>query len=246
MINVGFIGFGKVSQNLVRLMKSDNIRCITSKESRSKSTIENIDISDVEVLPTFKDVAEASDVLISANSPKNSLEVARKYGKYAKGIYLDLNNISPQTTFEIGEYASDLVDGAIIGKIDSENPTLYVSGGSAQKLLFLNEFIDVVVISDKIGDAAVLKLIRSCYTKTVTATLIECHEIAENHNLENEFFDVVSITEGNDFKDKSLSRISNTLNNPKRKQEELDEIINCFDDEKLIMVEAALKKLNQY
>ena len=246
MINVGFIGFGKVSQNLVNLIKSDNVCCFTSKESRSESTIDNIDSSDVEVLPTFKEVAEVSDILISANSPKNSIEVAREYGKYAKGIYLDLNNVSPQTTFEIGEYVSNLVDGAIIGKIDSENPTLYVSGKSAEKLLFLNEFIDVFVVSDKIGDAAILKLLRSSYTKTLSATLIECWEIAKNHNLENEFFDMVSITEGSDFKDKSLSRINNTLNNSKRKQEELDEIITCFDKEKLIMVEAAIKKLNQY
>ena len=242
---IGFIGFGKVSKNLVKLIKSDEISFITSKENRSKSTIEAIDNLDIEVLPTFEDVAKSSDILISANSPKKALDVAERYGSYARGIYLDLNNISRQTTLEIGEHVQNFVDGAIIGKIDSDNPTLFLSGKYADRLMFLNEFLDVRIISEKIGDAAVLKLLRSSYTKTLTALLIESYQIAKNHNLENEFFDVIAITEGSDFREKSLSRIENTLNSSKRKSEELEEIISSFDVEELIMVKAALEKFSR-
>ena len=242
---IGFIGFGKVSQNLMNLIKSHDITFISSFEGRSQKTIEKIKESKVDVLDTFKDVAIASDILISANSPKNALEVAKDYGKYAKGIYLDLNNISPNTTFEISKYVPNLVDGAIIGKIDSDNPILYLSGKSADKLMFLNEFIDVRKISDNIGDAAILKLLRSTYTKTLSALLIESSQIASEYNLEEEFFDVLSLTEGDEFREKSLSRINNTLNNSKRKCEELEEIISYFDSSDLTMVKAALKKLNQ-
>lgn len=243
---IGFIGFGKVSKNLLKLISSDEIEFVTSTENRSKSTIENIGKSDIEVLPTFKEVAAKSDILISATSPKSSIEVAKNYGKFTNGIYLDLNNISPETTGIMDDYVENLVDGAIIGKIDSNNPTLYVSGKSASKLLFLNEFFDVKVISEKIGDAAVLKLLRSSYTKTLTALLIESWQIARSYNLENEFFEAVSLTEGDDFKDKSLSRITNTLKNPKRKAEELEEIMSYFDDDELIMVKAALEKFNRF
>ncbi len=243
---IGFIGFGKVSRNLVELIDSGDIEFITSLEGRSDSTVECIKSSKIEVLPTFEDVAAKSDILISATSPKAAADVAKRYGKFAKGLYLDLNNISPETTLEIDKHVQDLVDGAIIGKIDSDNPTLYISGKSASKLLFLDEFLDVKVISEKAGDAAILKLLRSSYTKTLTALLIESFEIAQKHNLENEFFDIVSLTEGDDFKEKSLSRICNTLKNPKRKAEELEEIISCFDDGELIMVKSALEKLNRY
>ena len=95
------------------------------------------------------------------------------------------------------------------------------------------------------GDVATLKLLRSSYTKTLSVLLIESLEIAKTHGLEDEFFDVLALTEGEEFKDKSLSRIDNTLNNSKRKSEELEEIINCFNDNDLIMVRAALKKLNR-
>ena len=117
---IGLIGFGKVSQNLVNLIKSEDIKFVTSKESRSQSTSNVIDEFSIDVLPTFRDVAVSSDILISATSPKSSVEVAKKYGKYCNGIYLDLNNISPETTLEINSCVKNMVDGAIIGKIDRQ------------------------------------------------------------------------------------------------------------------------------
>ena len=242
---IGLIGFGKVSQNLLRLINSDEIKFVSSKENRLKSTAEAIDSLNVEALPTFEEVVEKSDILISATSPETAEDIAKKYGKSSRGVYLDLNNVSPETTLKINEHVTNLVDGAIIGKIDSDNPTLYLSGESASKLLFLDEFLNIKIISENVGDAATLKMLRSSYTKTLTALLIESFELARNNNLENEFFDVVCLTEGSDFKDKSLSRIRNTLDNPKRKSEELVELISYFDDEDLIMVKAALEKFSR-
>lgn len=242
---IGFIGFGKVSKGLVNLIESEDISFVTSFEGRSNKTIDDIKKEGIEVLDTFKDVAIASDIVISANSPKSALEVAKNHGKYAKGIYLDLNNISPYTTFEISRHVDNLVDGAIIGKIDSDHPILYVSGESSDRLMFLNEFIDMRKISDNIGDVAILKLLRSSYTKTLSVLLIESSELAKEYNLQEEFFDCLALTEGADFKEKSFSRINNTLNSSKRKSEELEEIIDYFDDENLIMVKAALKRLSQ-
>ncbi len=243
---IGFIGFGKVSKTLANLIKSDDITFITSDEGRSSKTIENIKKYDVDVLDTFKEVASSSDILISANSPKNALDVAKKYGEFTRGIYLDLNNISPDTTLEINNYVNNLVDGAIIGKIDSENPTLYLSGEKSANLLFLNKFIKTKKISDDVGGVAILKLLRSSYTKTLSAILIESSNLAKSHDLEDEFFDVLTLTEGEGFRDKSLSRIKNTLDSSKRKSEELGEIIDYFDGSDLVMVKAALEKLNQY
>ena len=242
---IGFIGFGKVAQNLVKLIESEDIKFITSTEKRSPQTIKNIKKSNVGILDTFKDVALKSDILISANSPKNALSVSKTYGKFCSGIYMDLNNISPDTTEKINEHVENLVDVAIIGKIDSDNPILYISGKKANELLFLNDSIKTRVISDNIGDASKLKLLRSTYTKTLSALLIESTQIAENNNLKDEFFEILTLTEGDDFKEKSISRINNTLKSSKRKSEELDEIINYFSDDDLIMVKAAHKKLNQ-
>lgn len=243
---IGFIGFGKVSQTLFSLLKSGGITCVTSSQDRSFKTRENIENSGIDVLDCLKDVARKSDILISAASPKSSLEIAREYGKYCSGIYLDLNNISPDTTSQIAGLVDNFVDGAIIGKIDSDNPVLYISGKKADDLLFLGEFIETRKISDDAGDAAILKMLRSSYTKTLSALLIESSEIAKKYGLEDEFFDTLAVTEGNDFRQKSISRINNTVSGYKRKSEELEEIINYFDDSDLTMVKSALKKLNRY
>ena len=241
---IGFIGFGKVSQNLIKLIKSPDISFLTSFEGRSDKTKKDIERFNIRVLDTFNEVAIESDILISANSPASALEVSKKYGKSHSGIYLDLNNISPGTAIEIDKHVN-LVDGAIIGKIDSENPILYISGKSSKDLLFLNEFMDVKIVSDKVGDAAILKLLRSTYTKSLSALLIESSQIAKNKGLEDEFFDILTLTEGADFKEKALSRIINTINSSKRKSEELEEITDFFSDEDLTMVKAALEKLNR-
>lgn len=242
---IGLIGFGKVSQNLVRLIRSESIAFITSDQNRSSKTVENIKMANVEILDDFIEVARESDILISANSPANALEVAEKYGGYANGIYLDLNNVSPDTTLKISKHARNLVDGAIIGKIDSKNPLLYLSGEKSDELLFLNDHIETVKISDRIGDASILKMIRSSYTKSVSALLIESYGLAQKYGLDEEFFNTLNITEGNDFSEKSLSRIQNTLKSKKRKSEELNEIINYFEGEDLIMVKAALERLSR-
>ena len=242
---IAFIGFGKVAQNLVNLIRSDDVTFITSTEKRSQKTVENIRRANVKVLDSFKEVALTADILISATSPKSALDVAEEYGKYVKGIYLDLNNISPDTTSKIDRIVDNFVDGAIIGKIDSDKPVLYLSGELADELLFLDEFIKTEIISDKIGDASILKMLRSSYTKTLSALLIESAELADEYGLQDEFFDALTLTEGEDFKEKSCSRIKNTLGNSKRKSEELNELIEYFSNDDLIMVKAALKKLNQ-
>ena len=245
-MNIAFIGFGKVAYTLSRLIKSPDINFLTSTEKRSNDTIDLINKSNIEVYDSFREALENAEIIISAVTPSKAVEVADMYGPYCNGIYLDLNNISPDTSEKISNVVDNFVDGAIIGKIDSKNPTLFLSGENAHKLLFLNDFLNVNIISDNMGDASKLKLLRSTYTKSLSVLLIETYDLAKKLDLEDEFFDTLSITDGDDFKDKSLSRINNTLKSSKRKAEELEEILNYFNSDELDMVNAALNKLKQF
>ncbi|WP_295724953.1 NAD(P)-binding domain-containing protein [uncultured Methanobrevibacter sp.] len=245
-MNIAFIGFGKVAYTLSRLIKSPDINFLTSTEKRSNDTIDLINKSNIEVYDSFREALENAEIIISAVTPSKAVKVADMYGPYCNGIYLDLNNISPDTSEKISNVVDNFVDGAIIGKIDSKNPTLFLSGENAHKLLFLNDFLNVNIISDNIGDASKLKLLRSTYTKSLSVLLIETYDLAKKLDLEDEFFDTLSITDGDDFKDKSLSRINNTLKSSKRKAEELEEILNYFNSDELDMVNAALNKLKQF
>lgn len=239
-MKIGFIGFGKVSCQLSRLFADHEI--ITSDKGRSEKTIKNIKKSNVEVLKDFHEVAKKSDILISANSPKTAIKVAEKYATEAEGIYMDLNNINPKTAIEISRIAPNFVDSAIIGNV-SNNPVLYLSGINCNSLEFLNEYLEVKIISNRIGDASMLKMLRSIYTKTLAATLIETTEIAEDLNLKEDLLKTLAINECDSFVEKANSRINNTKSNSKRKKEELEEIVEYFKDYDLTMSKATLKKL---
>lgn len=245
-MNIAFIGFGKVAYTLCRLIQSQDINFSTSTEDRSEGTIDLINKADIEVHDSFGEALKNADVIISAVTPSKAVEAADKYNSYCNGIYLDLNNISPDTTKQIDNLVDNFVDGAIIGKIDSKNSTLFLAGENADKLLFLNDFLNIKIVSDKIGDASKLKLLRSTYTKSLSVLLIETYSLAKKLDLEEEFFDTLSLTEGDDFRDKSLSRINNTLKSSKRKSEELEEILNYFNDDGLDIVKTAMDKLKQF
>ena len=240
---IGFIGFGRVSESLTKLFKDEKI--ISSDYGRSKQSINRMKKANVEILDDFNQVAIESDLLISANSPSQALGVAEEYGSKTNGIFLDLNNISPETSEEINKTVDNFVDGAIIGKIES-SPMIYLSGEKANQLVFLNSYLPVKIISDKIGDASRLKLLRSIYTKTVSTTLIETMEIAKEFNLEKEVLETIAYSEGDEFINSALSRIKNTINSSSRKEEELEEIISYFKDfNDLTMTRATYKKLKR-
>ena len=243
---IGFIGFGEVNYKLNSILSS-KIKTITSYENRSENTISKIKNSEIEIVDSFIDVAQNADLVIDSTSPKQALENARKYSKYVKGLYLDLNNISPTTTKEITSYFNgNFIDGAIIGKIDSFKPNIIVSGENAFKLDFLNDYkIDLKIISNEVGDASTLKMLRSSYTKSLSAILIESVDLAKSLNLEDEFFDILAISEGEDFKAKSISRILNTKKHSKRKIEELDELLELFKNEDTKMIKSSKEKLKK-
>ena len=245
-MDITLIGFGKVSYSLFKLIDSEDINFITSTEGRSHDTIDRINKSNIEACDSFSQAIEKSDIVISAVTPSQALNVFKKYVKDYSGLYLDLNNISPDTKNKINDSCRNFVDGAIIGKIDSQNPTLFLSGRNADKLLFLKDFLNVKIISDNVGDASKLKLLRSTYTKSLSVLLIESYSLAQKLNLKDEFFDTLAVTEGDEFREKSLSRINNTLKSSKRKAEELEEILDYFNDDDLTMVETALNKLRQF
>ncbi len=239
-MKIGFIGFGKVNQKLAKLLKNEIL--LTSNENRSQNTIKNIKKSKIEVLPTFKDVAIQSDILFSATSPKTALTTAQKYGKYCKGVYIDLNNISPDTANKIS-LLTNFADAAIIGNINKDF-TLFLAGENSISLEFLNKYFPVKIISNNIGDASKLKLLRSIYTKSLAASLIETTAIAMDLGIYDELLDTIELTEGKKFKKSAISRIKNTKINSKRKEEEMLEILEYFKDYDLEMSEATLKKLS--
>ncbi|MDR0900495.1 MAG: NAD(P)-binding domain-containing protein [Methanobrevibacter sp.] len=252
---VGFIGFGEVGSVLSSKLSENGCDILSSSKGRSPKTKNLIDSSNVKDLNSYLDVAKSCDILISSVSPANAIAIAEKYGKYAD-IFIDLNNISPSTAKKIANVIDEdkFINGSIIGKVNAINSIIYVSGPISEKIAILNEYgLNIKSIGNDIEDASIIKVLRSIYTKGISAILIETCEIAKKLDLEKELFDVIAITEGKNFELSAKSRIKNSINNSKRKYEELEEILEFLntysfdnkkiDDELLVSIKNKFKNL---
>ena len=241
-MRVGFIGFGEVAYTLSKKLLQNNVEVITSTKERSEKTKDLAIDSGVKIINSYEEVAKLSDILISSTSPKTALAIAKNYGVRTNGTFMDLNNISPETTKKIANFfneknlnsdfkdratAGNFVDGAIVGKVSSNNSTILVSGENSDKIATLNSYgLKVKVISEKIGDASTIKMLRSIYTKGLTALIQEAFQAAEHLSLSNELFETIAMSEGEKFYFQSKSRLNNLATSKSRKFQEMDEVLN--------------------
>lgn len=231
MLKIGFIGFGKVSQTIHNHLKNyEDIKLFTTMNNRSFKTIEQIKNSKIDTFKNFKTLSQESDILISAVTPKNALTVAKEVAPYFNGIYLDINTISPITIQKILKYIpkTNYIDCALIGKITDNDSYFIISGENTKKILDLNNYgLKIKKIGNIAGQASQLKMLRSNYTKGVSALLYETFKTAYDLGVDEELLEILQETEGQHFTKKINSRIINSYNYSKRKSEELREI-NLF------------------
>jgi 3-hydroxyisobutyrate dehydrogenase-like beta-hydroxyacid dehydrogenase len=244
-LKVGFIGFGEVASKLTRRLLDNDVEVISSTEGRSEKTRELAKNSLVTLLDSFEKVSKSSDILFSAVTPYEALNIAEKYGPLVNGIFFDLNNISPKTTLEINsifetnstrynpveESNSIFIKGSIMGSINSPESLIYVSGKNADKLEVLNDYgLNIHIISEKIDDCAYIKMFRSIYTKGVTTLIHEVFSLSENIGLTKKLFESLINTEGENFEKQAKSRIKNLVTSRERKFQEMDEIFNFLNE----------------
>ena len=233
-MKVGFIGFGKVAYTLSKKLLKNNVDVISSTKGRSEKTRKLTIDSGVKIVNSYEEVAKLSDILISSASPKTALVIAENYGILCNGVFIDLNNISPQTTKKIATFLGgnnfNFVDGAIIGKVSSNNSVILVSGKNSDKIAILNNYgLNVKIISQKIGDASTIKMLRSIYTKGITAIIHETFRAAEQLDLSNELFETIATTEGENFQYRTKSRLNSLATSKSRKFEEMNEVLDFLE-----------------
>ena len=262
-MKVGFIGFGEVASKLTRRLLTrrlydNDVEVISSTEGRSAETKKLAEDSLATIVDSYGEVAKSCDILISATTPYEALNVAEKYGPLVNGIFLDLNNVSPKTTLKMNSifentdnyntnydnshsnnvrYAtalktsSNFIKGSIMGSIKSPESLIYVSGENAEKLEVLNDYgLNIYIISENVEDSAYIKILRSMYTKGVTALLYEVFGLSEDMGLTKELFESLINTEGEKFEEQTKSRINSLTTSHERKFQEMNEILEFLEE----------------
>ncbi len=234
-MQVGFLGFGEVASTIsASLMENgvDVYTCVHGRSNRTKELAENIG---VKFYGTYRVLAQNSDFLISSVVPSNAFKVAKMVGKHSKGIYVDMNNISPKTvkrTLGMIENGKT-VDAAIIGSVVRMglNIKVIASGPYADDFARLKSFgMNISVVGPENGQASGIKLLRSAYTKGVSALLFESIQHAYKMGIDKEVIKYISETEGNDFMDSAMSRIISAAFHAERRSEEMEEVVEMLSE----------------
>lgn len=238
-----------MAEALTRRLKRGNVDIHTSLENRSIKTKNRAQKLNVKISGSNRALARECDILISAVTPANALDIAREVANHVKGVYVDLNNISPQTTRRALEYIENgkTVDAAVMGSVKGGDGKVLIlaSGPCAGKFAQLNSYgLNIKVLDWELGKVKALKMLRSQYTKGVSALLFESFIAAYKLGLDEELLKCLELTEGYGFRKSATSRINSSAVHAKRRAEELNEIIEFqkhitnSDDEFQEMVKA--------
>lgn len=234
-MKVGFIGFGEVASTLSKGLLESGAMVYTCLNGRSQGTKNRAHELGVKPCNNYKELGETSEILISAVTPSLAAKVAKDAGKYSKGIYVDINNVSPKTVKETLGYVENkkTVDASIIGSVKKNGPKVQIiaCGGYAENFSILNDYgLNIEIKGRKIGDCSQIKMLRSSYTKGVSALLWETLSAAYKMGIDKEVLEIIAQTEGPQFENSANSRLLSSFKHAKRRQEEMDEVRNILSE----------------
>lgn len=236
-MKVGFLGFGEVASTLSEGLLARGVEVSTCVEGRSPITVELAKSSGVKLYKSNSELAESSDILMSTVVPAQAVNVAQESGELGrkfKGIYVDLNNISPDTVKEVLSYipSGKTVDAAIMGGIKNglETPII-ASGKFAENFAELNQYgMNIEVIGPEVGQASGIKMLRSAYTKGVSALLFEAFHAAYQMGVDETLLRYLTQSEGSHFPESANSRLTSSAYHSKRRAQEMGEVVKFLSE----------------
>jgi 3-hydroxyisobutyrate dehydrogenase-like beta-hydroxyacid dehydrogenase len=90
--------------------------------------------------------------------------------------------------------------------------------------------MNIEVIGSETGQASGLKMLRSAYTKGVSALLFETLYAAYKMGVDEDLLNYLIQTEGPMFQDATISRLKSSALHAKRRAQEMDEVLKFLSD----------------
>jgi 3-hydroxyisobutyrate dehydrogenase-like beta-hydroxyacid dehydrogenase len=135
---------------------------------------------------------EGADVVLSLNAARVAVQAATDAlrGLAEGAVYADLNTGAPELKRELAELVGTrFADVALLGPVPMRGlETRALASGPAAHAFagVLGPLgMPVEVVSDRAGDAAAMKLVRSVFTKGLAAAILESMRAAEGVGCEN-------------------------------------------------------------
>jgi len=238
------LGFGEAAKAFTQGWLTEqpyNVKAFDSKTLELESRQNKLDDYAKYQVNGYDSLAEAiegADLIFSLVTANQSTKAAFSVAQYIqdKTYYLDCNSCSPLTkkanAAKIEQAGGYYIDAAIMSPVyhKRHQTPIFISGLMAQqaltKLIQLN--MNVSLISDEVGSASLIKMLRSIMIKGLEALNAECLLAARKAGIENMLFDSLSSVFPN-FEEKSTYMLERMLQHGQRRAEEMKEVALTLD-----------------
>jgi len=245
---IGLVGYGEVGQAVAQgLMRNKRVSIdvfdirFNNTDSPPDPLKTKAESNGVNLREDIDSLVINNELIISAVTCEEALKVAERVSQnLASGkIFVDMNTLAPKVKTQISrlveEKGAAFIEIAILGTIASygfKSPML-ACGVKAQNFAhFLNKLdFKVNFLSDQIGQASQMKMLRSVFAKGVESLLFEMLTAAEKFKmLEPVMAAVVNHMDKGSFLDIAETWITTNVVHAKRRAEEMDHVIETLED----------------
>lgn len=261
---IGLIGYGEVGQALAEGFSSNrqlsvevfDIRFRTDKAPDSLATT-----AKARGLILGKGIdflVKNNELIISAVTCEQALQVAERVSEsLASGkIFVDMNTVAPRQKIKIGELVENsggiFIEIAILGLIAShsyKSPMLACGKKALGFADYLNNMgFEVSFLSEEVGQASSMKMLRSVFAKGVEGLLLEMLVAAERCNMLEPVMNMVTAhMDKSSFLEIAEAWITTSLTHARRRAEEMDHVIETLKNLKMqpIMTTATKERLRK-
>lgn len=188
---LGIIGFGEVGYYTAKGLHEAGLQEISAYNSGRRHrppypAVYQQRAAEVGVtlVDSLRELAEASEFILVVTTPASTVSVAQEAAPFLgpRHVYVDMNSCGPRPKREaaapVEAVGTRFVDACLLGGPirDLQRSLTYLSGPGAEeyRLAFAPFGMDLEIIPDgKVGDAALLKMLRSIITKGTMTVLWE-------------------------------------------------------------------------
>lgn len=234
---IGFLNPGAMGISLAAAAQNSGHDAYWMSAGRGADTRERAEKIGLIEAQSMKELCDKCSIIISVCPPHAAVEVAELViASSFKGVYADVNAISPERVKRIGQLMDNagvvFVDGGIIGgPAWKPNTTwLYLSGHSSDQVeaCFTDGPLGTELIGDSIGKASALKMCFAANTKGTTALLCAIVAAAEKMGVRKELENQWS-RHGSGFAQETHDRITRVTAKAWRFTGEMEEIASTLD-----------------
>jgi 3-hydroxyisobutyrate dehydrogenase-like beta-hydroxyacid dehydrogenase len=241
---IGLVGYGEVGKTFSRgLLGKPGVTQASAWDLKFEQAAvrdqERTHAEDAGVIaqPSMQALCESSDLVISAVTASDTLDVAREAAPFlAEGmVFLDLNSASPGTKRQaaavVDATGAHYVEAGVMTSVPPYGirVPMLLGGAKAEALaqVLAGWGMDAKAVSSELGIASAIKMCRSVMIKGLEALVIESYATARKYGVEDHVLPTLAETFPSiDWQQQGAYFFSRVVQHGKRRAEEMRESAN--------------------